>query len=230
MILLRDEDLERSSIVANCRMNRERELAGSNGYERELRLHPVEFLRERARDRDIVRWLDLCCGTGRALLQASESLRREGLGNRTRIVGVDLAERFPATRKRASLRLITASVRDWKPEERFDLISCVHGLHYLGDKLGAIARALGWLVEDGVFVANLDLANLRAEDGSALGRAITKIFRSSRIVYDHRRHLLTGQGPRGVRFPLAYLGADDTAGPNCTGQAAVHSYYRLPGC
>ena len=25
-------ELERSSVVANCRMNRERELAGSNGY------------------------------------------------------------------------------------------------------------------------------------------------------------------------------------------------------
>ena len=36
MILLGDDELERSAIVANCRMNRERDLAGSNGYSREV--------------------------------------------------------------------------------------------------------------------------------------------------------------------------------------------------
>jgi hypothetical protein len=36
MILLGDDELERSVIVANCRMNRERDLTGSNGYSREV--------------------------------------------------------------------------------------------------------------------------------------------------------------------------------------------------
>src|SRR5947208_14482126 len=45
MDLLGDDELERSAVVANCRMNRERELSGSNGYDRELGLDPLAFLR-----------------------------------------------------------------------------------------------------------------------------------------------------------------------------------------
>jgi len=47
MDLLDDEELERSAVVANCRMNRERGLAGSNGYDRELGFHPLDFLKGR---------------------------------------------------------------------------------------------------------------------------------------------------------------------------------------
>ena len=47
MSLRTDDELEASCVVANCRMNRERELTGSNGYEREIRLSPLAFLRER---------------------------------------------------------------------------------------------------------------------------------------------------------------------------------------
>ena len=48
MDLLTDDELERSAVVANCRMNRERDLVGSNGYDRELGFDPLEFLEERA--------------------------------------------------------------------------------------------------------------------------------------------------------------------------------------
>jgi hypothetical protein len=44
MNLLDDDFLERSAVVANCRMNRERELLGSNGYGRELGFNPLDFL------------------------------------------------------------------------------------------------------------------------------------------------------------------------------------------
>ena len=47
MNLLGDDILERSAVVANCRMNRERNLVGSNGYDKELGLNPLDFLRER---------------------------------------------------------------------------------------------------------------------------------------------------------------------------------------
>ena len=40
MKLMGDDELERSAVVANCRMNRERNLLGSNGYDRELGLNP----------------------------------------------------------------------------------------------------------------------------------------------------------------------------------------------
>src|SRR5579863_4801671 len=69
MRLLGDDELERSAIVANCRMNRERDLAGSNGYDRELGFNPLDFLRGRAAQGRETAWLDLCCGTGRALIQ-----------------------------------------------------------------------------------------------------------------------------------------------------------------
>lgn len=44
MDLLDDDQLERSAVVANCRMNRERGLLGTNGYGRELGLDPLDDL------------------------------------------------------------------------------------------------------------------------------------------------------------------------------------------
>jgi SAM-dependent methyltransferase len=224
--LLSDDSLERSTVVANCRMNRERELAGSNGYDRELGFPPIDFLRERVRPGQVVRWLDLCCGTAQALFQAAEQMEHVGLVDSIAITGVDLVEMFWPGRPSSCLHLVVASIHAFEPSERFDLITCVHGLHYLGDKLKVIERAASWLVDDGLFAANLDLANLCQEDGRPLARRIGKLFREVGIEYDGRRKRLLCRGRRSERFTLAYLGADDTAGPNCTGQAAVDSYYR----
>ena len=47
MRLLGDDELERSAVVANCRMNRERDLTGSNGYAREVGFDPLDFLKGR---------------------------------------------------------------------------------------------------------------------------------------------------------------------------------------
>ena len=66
--LLDDPALERSSVVANNAMNRERGLAGANGYGRELGLGALVEIRAAAgRARPASRWLDLCCGPVRAL-------------------------------------------------------------------------------------------------------------------------------------------------------------------
>jgi SAM-dependent methyltransferase len=224
--LLSDDLLERSNIVANCRMNRERELSGSNGYGRELGFEPLDILRQRVRPGRVIRWLDLCCGTGRALLQAAEQLEHAGLAAFVAITGVDLVDMFWPGRPSSCLQLVAASIHAFEPAERFDLITCVHGLHYLGDKLRAIERAASWLVEDGLFAANLDLANLRQEDGRPLARRISKLFREADIEFDGRRKRLQRLGQGNIHFPLQYRGADDNAGPNCTGQAAVDSYYR----
>jgi SAM-dependent methyltransferase len=218
---LTDEQLTSSCVVANCRMNRERELAGTNGYQRELGLPPLDFLRAR---RPPARWLDLCCGTGRALLQADSLLEaHEDL----HVVGVDLHETFWPGERSARLRLIAASLHAWDTDERFDLISCVHGLHYLGDKLGAITRAASWLTDDGVLVANLDADNLRDDTGEPLGRLGTRLLREAGLEYDTRRHRLTCRGRKALGLPLDYVGADDSAGPNYPGQPAVHSLYRV---
>jgi hypothetical protein len=77
MGLLDDDRLERSAVVANCRMNRERDLLGSNGYGRELGLDPLDFLKGRAAGHPAA-WLDLCCGTGKALIRAAAAVHAEG--------------------------------------------------------------------------------------------------------------------------------------------------------
>lgn len=43
-VLLSDAELERSGVVANCAMNRERQLAGVSSYARELGFSPLAFL------------------------------------------------------------------------------------------------------------------------------------------------------------------------------------------
>ena len=218
--LLSDAELEASSVVANCRMNRERELTGGNGYQRELGLHPLAFLRARSGGQ---RWLDLCCGTGRALFEADSLL---GAHEEVSIVGVDLHEPFWPGQASPKLRLIAASVHSWRSDERFDLITCVHGLHYVGDKLGVVARAVSWLTDDGTFVANLDSDNLRDEEDGPLGRRGPRLLREAGMQYDTRRHRLTCQGRKTLELPLSYVGADE-AGPNYTRQPAVNSRYRV---
>jgi hypothetical protein len=74
--LLDDDRLHTSSVVANCAMNRERQLTGVNSYARDLGFDPLELLTAAVADRDSASWLDLCCGTGRALIQAAEHLHR----------------------------------------------------------------------------------------------------------------------------------------------------------
>ena len=228
MELLSEESLERSAVVANCRMNRERGLAGSNGYDRELGFHPIDFLIGRLGQRERVAWLDLCCGTGRALIEAAGRLQAEGLSCRAEILGVDLVGMFhhppPGL---TGLRLVEASLRAWQPGRAYDLITCVHGLHYVGDKLGLIARAASWLVDDGLFVAHLDLANLRLADGRGAGRRVAAELRRAGLEYDRRRRRVACRGRRWPQFPAHYLGADDQAGPNATGQPAVDSHYRF---
>ncbi|MFB4316728.1 class I SAM-dependent methyltransferase [Actinomadura sp. 21ATH] len=208
---LDDEALERSAVVANCAMNRERSLAGSNGYGRELGLDIAAELARRGR------WLDLCCGTGRALDEAAALA--EG---RTEIVGVDLAGHF-VPRRPAGPVLVTASVTAWEPDGRFDLITSVHGLHYVGDKLGVLERAASWLTEDGLLVANLDVRSVRVAGGTP--RRLAAELRRQGFAYDTARRRVSMRGGRAVRFPYRYLGADDQAGPNYTGQPAVDSYY-----
>jgi SAM-dependent methyltransferase len=205
-------------------MNRERNLAGSNGYDRELGFNPLEFLRGRAADSRATAWLDLCCGTGKALIQAAGLVHAEGLD--MEMVGVDLVGTFVRPDPSLTcLRLVEASLATWRPARSFELITCVHGLHYIGDKLGLVARAAAWLVEDGLFVANLDLDNLKLADGKPAGRRVAADLRRSALEYNRRRRLIVCRGRKIVDLPYRYLGADDRAGPNDTGQPAVDAYY-----
>ncbi|MEV0252434.1 class I SAM-dependent methyltransferase [Nocardia sp. NPDC050712] len=222
MRLLDDVALERSSVVANNAMNRQRRLTGSNGYGRDLGIDVAEVIRGRlAAGAESFRWLDLCCGSGKALLECAESVGDD----RLRITGVDLVDAFAAGPRRG-VEFVTASALTWEPGERFDLITCVHGLHYLGDKLKALAAVASWLTEDGLFVANLDLAAILPAGDRPLDRRLRTALRSQGFDYDGRRKRIGRRGAATVTLPFTYLGADDKAGPNYTGQPAVHSYYR----
>jgi len=159
--LLTDEQLEASAVVANCRMNRERNLRGSNGYDRDLKFDPLEYLRSVAEVQGSAAWLDLCCGTGKALIEAATEIEEGELS--ISIVGVDLVGMF-ADHESSQLELVEASLSHWQPTCEFDLITCVHGLHYVGDKLGLIARATSWLAPYGKVSANLDRDNLKLEE------------------------------------------------------------------
>jgi trans-aconitate methyltransferase len=204
--LLDDESLWRSSVVANCEMNRERGLAS---YRREL---GVDLTLGSG-----ARWVDLCCGSGKALAEAA----REDVT----IVGVDLVDHHvPA---RPGLSFVVAPVDSWAPDAPVDLVTCVHGVHYVGDKLGLLVRAASWLVPGGRLVANFDVASVRRADGSPFGRTLTKALREAGFTYDNRNRRIGYLGGDRPRLPFAYLGADDGAGPNYTRQPAVHSYYSV---
>jgi SAM-dependent methyltransferase len=223
---LSDPPLHRSPVVANSAMNRERGLSGANSYSRDLHLDLWRLLRAGLNAGRSFRWLDLCCGTGRALVEAGRRLQDAGLAPRAAVLGVDLVPMFaPVPPDLDCVRLTAGALPDWSPDGAFDLITCVHGLHYLGDKLAMVERAVSWLAEDGLFVAHLDLANLRFAGGAPAGREIVRALRRHGIEYGGRKRLLSCRGKREIRLPFRYLGADDQAGPNFTGQPAVDSYY-----
>ena len=222
MELKTDRELSTSPVVANCRMNRERVLAGGNSCSRDLRMNPLEFLQTRLEKQAAVRWLDLCCGRGRALIEAAEQL--SDLKERVDIVGLDLAGLFDS-RAETEVQFVESAIEDWQPSNAFDLITFVHGLHYVGDKLGAIARAVSWLTKDGLFVGHLDPGNIRHRSIRSFGRRAARHLRNSGLDYDTRRRLVRCSGHRKIDIPWQYLGADDEAGPNFTGQPAVNSWY-----
>ena len=226
--LLDESTLEQRPVVANCAMNRLRMLRGSNGYDTELGIDPIVERRRHLTRKTVVRWLDLCCGAGKALIEGAREVNSLDLAGQIEIVGIDLVGYFdPIDEHLANPQLVESSIREWAPASQFDLITCVHGLHYVGDKLGAIQRALSWLTDDGLLVANLDLASFRDEHSEPLDRALRKAFRRNQVDYSAARHLLRKVGGIEFRLPFDFIGADEDAGPNYTGQPAVNSHYRV---
>jgi SAM-dependent methyltransferase len=217
--LVSAHELERSCVVANNTMNRERGLAGVNSYARELGFDPLD----RLSGRPAPAWLDLCSGEGRALREAAAGLPADAV-----LTGVDLVGPLVPAPAPPVLEEVVASVASWTPARSYDLITCVHGLHYVGDQLGLLARAASWLTPDGLLAAHFDPGSIRWADGSAADRAAVSALRSAGFRYSARHHRLTLRGGRTVALPFRYVGADPAAGPNYTGQPAVGSHYE-PG-
>ncbi|MBC9712040.1 class I SAM-dependent methyltransferase [Streptomyces sp. TRM66268-LWL] len=227
-------------------MNRERVLSGVNSYARELGFDPGQFLAARGGG---AAWLDLCSGEGLALREAAG---RVAGGTFT---GVDLVGPMRRAPLPPGLELVTADLADWAPPPGrcYDLITCVHGLHYIGDRLGLLARIATWLTADGLFVAHFDPFTVRVgddlavrvgEDGSVRvdeqvtarvdedeesSAVVLAALREAGFAYSARNHRLTLRGGRPLDLPLRYLGADPEAGPNYTGQPGVAAHYALRG-
>ncbi|OKH48877.1 hypothetical protein NIES2101_21885 [Calothrix sp. HK-06] len=221
-----DAQLEASEVVANCLMNRQRQLTGSNSYVKELGFNPLSFITTRIQNQKCVAWLDICCGTGRALIQAAESLYKLELTSQTSLVGVDIVSQFyPYPPELINLELLNNSIHTFTSNRKFDLITCVHGLHYLGDKLKVLENAASWLTDNGLLIAHLDLANLWIVEGDKLKSMSQKLLSNAGLKYNNRKKLCKIENTQELMFELEYLGADDCAGANYTGQAAVNSFY-----
>ncbi|MDM8552726.1 class I SAM-dependent methyltransferase [Desulfobacterales bacterium HSG2] len=227
MKLLRDKELEKSSVAANCLMNRERKAFGDNSYQKEIHINPVTFLKNRAEKEDKVRWLDICCGRGRALIQVAEDFRKKHAGQKFSFTGIDLAGHFdPVPKEITNLKLIESSLANFDTEFSFDLITCVHGMHYVGDKLDAITKYVKYLKTDGLFLCNIDTNDMFDKKGKRLGRKINSILRNQGLSYDSRKKLLKCRGRNEIFLPFKYVGANDRYGKNYTGQNTVSSLYK----
>jgi SAM-dependent methyltransferase len=227
MSLLPEDKLIWSPVVANCRMNRERNAIGINSYAQDLGINPIALLEALLQEKKEVAWLDVCCGMGKALRQAALHFAKAGLEDRVSLLGVDLIGDFATSNNTSpSLAFETASVVDWLPAGQYDLITCVHGLHYVGDKLKALENLLPALRPQGIFIANFDIASIHVS-GVAEKGFLSALLKKKGLVYNSKKKLLQREGPASPHFGLTYLGADDTVGPNYTGQAAVTSHYAV---
>jgi SAM-dependent methyltransferase len=226
MELLSKDYLERSPIVANNRMNRDRNAVGVNSYERDIWLSPIEYLADVSHQKSSISWLDICCGRAKALIQTAQHLERQFPNKHYHLTGIDLVDMCdPIPTGVQAVSIITESFFNFNATQKFDLITCVHGLHYLGDKLAAIQKACSLLTPDGLFVANLDILNIKSQTKKDFHKDIAKWLQSNGILYNKKRHLITVNGGRSVTIPFKYIGADDQAGPNYTGQEVVDSHY-----
>lgn len=225
MQLLPEDKLIWSPVVANSRMNRERNASGINSYEQEFKFKPEVFLQQRISEHGAASWLDLCCGQGKALVQVAEYLVSQNLGDHIHLEGIDLIGDFASSSTDLQcLRFEVGAISEFKTERRYDLITCVHGLHYIGNKLEVIEKAMRLLKPEGQFWAHLDLGNI-VINHKASADYLKDWFRKSDLVYNFRTKILKGTGAHRVHVDLTYLGADDQYGPNYTGQPSVCSYY-----
>ncbi len=230
MKLLSNLELEKSSVVANNQMNRERNLRGVNSYQQDMGKDLFPLLEAHYLQTKALRWLDLCCGQGKALIQAAALFQAKNQTESVQLEGIDLVDMFldfPREWKHSSLQAL--SLHHWQASAPYDFITCVHGLHYLGDKLGLIQAVINALHPEGQAWLHLDFQNIILENMESASRILLPFFKKAGIYYQSSRKLLTIQQPKNLDLPLIYLGADDQVGPNYTGQAAVNSHYRWVG-
>lgn len=228
MRMLPAGDLLSSSVVANATMNRGRGLSGVNSYERDLRFSITEFLAERLRERGGAVWYDACCGQGKALVEAGRQFAAAGWGHQVQIVGVDLVPMF-TPEKAPNVNLQAADVAAWTLERPADLITCVHGLHYLGDKLGFLQNAYSMLAPGGLLLGHLDVSNVLAvESGLPLWRQAARYAVKNDAVLEIKGHVLRVQRTNApLDFGVTYQGGTVSKQSNYTGITVIDSWYAM---
>jgi SAM-dependent methyltransferase len=221
--MLTNAELLTSDIVANSVMNRQRGLAGVNSYERELSFDLLAFLENLSKERGRALWYDACCGEGKALIEAANALPRMSGRGAIRLLGVDLVDMF-APAQPPNLSLVTGDVNTFAPERPADLITCVHGIHYLGDKLGFLEHAYRHLAPGGILLAHIDISQLRFQRGKwgDCLRPARSGGAAIRIV-SHLLKLEKNEAP--LQFGACYLGATVSEKPNYTGITGIDSWY-----
>lgn len=220
--LLPESKLVFSPVVVNSRMNRERKASGINSYEKEIKFKPEDFLLEKIKQQGFVKWLDVCCGKGNALIQCALFLEQNNLQQHALLHGIDLVDFFaPVPDYVSCIKFDVDSITKRLFHEQYDLITCIHGLHYIGDKLHVIEKLIHSLNHDGLFIANLDTKNILIDNQAFLH----ELFKKTGVHYNRRRKIISCSGSAKIQFNFNYLGADDTAGANYTGQEVVNAYY-----
>lgn len=209
-------------------MNRKRIAKGINSYEKDIKLDPIHFIEEKLQ-RDNVHWIDLCCGEGNALIQVAKHFTENNFKNKLRISGIDLVDFYndDCIKFEPMLQIETINLEYWKPKTKYDLITIVHGLHYVGDKLALINKAASSLKKDGLLIANLDINHISIQDNANSEKMIKKYFKNNSIVYNSKTKILRVNGFTQIENKFEYVGANDEIGPNYTGQNAVESIYSL---
>lgn len=227
--LKNDAELQWSPIVANNSMNRKRQAIGVNSYEKDIKLNPIKYISQKLQQQEEFIWLDLCCGEGNALIQAGEHFYQTNQSAKLNFIGIDLVNFFnevdPSINDMLTLEALNLS--DWTPDRAYDLVTIVHGLHYIGDKIGLLLKIAQQLKPDGVVIGNLDINNIKIEGTTNSNKIIKSYFENNGIHYNSRTKIISIEGTQTIPTKFEYLGADDKAGPNYTGQEVVNSFYRF---
>ncbi len=226
MTLLRADELLSSAVVANSTMNRGRGLSGVNSYERDLHFAILPFLAARVQEQGSALWYDACCGQGRALVEAGRQLAAIDWGGCVQIVGADLVGMFTPERA-PSVSLMAADVAAFRPDRPADLVTCVHGLHYLGDTLGFLESAHEMLAPGGLFLGHLDPKNIRLADSAVSAwRQAARQAHTNGVAVDLKNHILRFErASTPLRFGMSYQGASVSETPNYTSITVIDSWY-----
>jgi trans-aconitate methyltransferase len=224
--LLNEAELEWSDVVANNSMNRERKATGVNSYEKDIKLNPLQFIFNK-KNQGSIQWLDLCCGKGNALIEVAKRLKNTEFEAKIFLKGIDLVDYFSDIKGLKNLDFETLNLSTWQPKIQYDLITIVHGLHYVGDKIGLIIKAASALKNDGVLMANMDVKNIKITDCALSEKAMKSFFKKVGIEYNDKTKMVKIVGANTIESPFLYVGADDTVGINYTGQRVVDSIYKM---